>query len=112
MSCDKAPRPDGFNGQFLKKCWHIIKEDIYAMCFDFFSGLVDIQAINNSFITLIPKVNNPSIGNDFRPISLINYVVKIITKLLVDIFQSVIIPLVHPNQYGFIKTRTIQDCLT
>jgi hypothetical protein len=76
MPCDKAPGPDGFNGQFLKKCWHIIKEDIYALCFDFFSGLVDIQAINNSFITLIPKVNNPSTVNDFRPISLINCVVK------------------------------------
>jgi hypothetical protein len=25
--------------------------------------------------------------------------------------QSVIIPLVHHNQYGFIKSRTIQDCL-
>jgi hypothetical protein len=81
------------------------------LCFDFFSGLVDIQAINNSFITLIPKVNNPSTVNDFRPISLINYVVKIITKLLGNRLQSIIIPLVHPNQYGFIKIRTIQDCL-
>jgi hypothetical protein len=49
--------------------------------------------------------------NDFRHISLINCVVKIITKLLGDRLQSVTIPLVHQNQYGFIKTRTIQDCL-
>jgi len=25
MANDKAPGPDGFNGMFLKKCWHIIK---------------------------------------------------------------------------------------
>ena len=29
MPVDKAPGPDGFNGMFFKKCWHIIKEDIY-----------------------------------------------------------------------------------
>jgi hypothetical protein len=58
MPLDKSPGPDGFNGVFLKKCWHIIKEDIYELCFDFFNGIVDLQAINNSFITLIPKVNS------------------------------------------------------
>jgi hypothetical protein len=29
MPLDKAPGPNGFNGQFLKSYWHIIKEDIY-----------------------------------------------------------------------------------
>jgi len=32
-------------------------------------------------------------------------------KILSARLQSVIIELVHPNQYGFIKGRTIQDCL-
>jgi hypothetical protein len=27
MPVDKAPGPDGFNGLFMKKCWHIIKHD-------------------------------------------------------------------------------------
>jgi hypothetical protein len=107
MSCDKAPGTDEFNGKFLKKCWHIIREDVYGVCLDFFNGTVDIEAINNSFITLIPKVNNPSSVNDSRPISLL----KIITKLPGDRLQSVIIPLVHKNQYDFIKSRTIQDYL-
>jgi hypothetical protein len=72
---------------------------------------VDIQAINSSFITLIPKVNSPTGVNDFRPISLINCIIKIITKLLGESFHTVVIPLVYQNQYGFVKSRTIQDCL-
>jgi hypothetical protein len=111
MPSDKAPGPEGFNGLFLKKCWHIIKEDIYQLCFDFFEKIIDMQSINTSFITLVPKVNNPAGMNDFKPISLINCVIKIITKLLGNRLQSVVIPLVNRNLYGFIKSRTIQDCL-
>jgi hypothetical protein len=106
MPTDKAPGPDGFNGLFMKKCWNIIKENVYQLCFDFFDGKIDLQAINSSFITLVPKVNNPSTVNDFRAISLMNNILKIITKLLGDR-----LPLVQKNQYGFTKTRTIQDCL-
>jgi hypothetical protein len=80
MTLDKAPGPDGFNNLFLRKCWHIIKEDVYDLCMDFFSWRVDLQAINNSFITLVPKVNTPTNLNGLRPISLINCVVKIITN--------------------------------
>ena len=76
MPADKSPGPDGFNGFFIKSCWHIIKEDFYTLCFDFFNGDLDLQAINNSFITLVPKVNNPTGVNDFRPISLLNCVLK------------------------------------
>jgi hypothetical protein len=111
MPNDKAPGPNGFNGFFFKKCCHIIKEDFYELCSYFSNGIVDLHAINNSFITLVPKVQMPSPVNDFRHISLINCVVKIITKLMGNRMQSVIIPLVHKNQYGFIKSRSIQDYL-
>jgi len=49
--------------------------------------------------------------NDYRPISLLNYSLKAITKILSTRLQNVILQLVHANQYGFIKGRTIQDCL-
>jgi len=68
---DKAPGPDGFNGLFMKRCWDIIKEDFYKLCDDFFEGRLDLQSINTSFITLVPKVSNPESVNDFRPISLL-----------------------------------------
>jgi hypothetical protein len=111
MPIDKAPGPDGFNGLFFKKCWHIIKEDVYQLCNDFFSGNISLQAINSSFITLIPKNSNPVTPNDFRPISLLNSILKLITKLMADRLQTIIITLIHQNQYGFIQIWTIQDCL-
>ena len=82
MPVDKAPGPDGFNGQFLKSCWSIIKHDIYQLCFDLFDGTFDLERINMGYITLIPKDPYPISINDYRPITLLNCCLKIITKIL------------------------------
>ena len=65
MSADRAPGPDGFNGSFLKSCWHIIKEDFYALCDQFFEGGLNLESIKDGYITLIPKVAAPQGVNDF-----------------------------------------------
>ena len=49
--------------------------------------------------------------SDFRPISLLNSSVKLLIKTLANRLQPKITSLIHKNQYGFIKKRTIQDCL-
>ena len=108
---DKAPGPDGFNGYFLKKCWPLIKTEFYNLCTDFYSCEINLESINSSYITLVAKINNPEGVNDFRPISLLNTSMKVITKLLANRLQRVIQSIIHKNQYGFIKSRTIQDCV-
>ena len=60
---------------------------------------------------MVPKIDSPETVSDYRPISLMNSSPKLVTKILVDRLQSVIIGLIHHNQYGFIKTSTIHDCL-
>jgi hypothetical protein len=109
LPSDKAHGPDGFNNLFYKKSWHIIRGDMYKLCQDFFHHLADLKSINHSFITLVPKKDNPESVNDFRPISLVNSSIKMISKLLANRLQSVGLKVVHENQYGFIKGRTIQD---
>jgi len=111
MPTDKAPGPDGFNGLFMKKCWHIIRSDFYSFCNDFYLGSARLECINTSFITLVPKIDRPEIVSGYRPISLMNSSPKLVTKILADRLQSIIIGLIRCNQYGFIKTRTIQDYL-
>lgn len=107
MPLDKAPGPDGFNGLFLKKCWHIIKGSFYNLCAEFYSGTLSLECINTSYITLVPKVSNPETVNDFRPISLLNGSLKVLTKILADRLQLVILKLIHKNQYGFIRSCSI-----
>jgi hypothetical protein len=111
MPSDHALGPDGFNGAFFKKCWDIIKVDILRLCADFVQGNLNLDNINNCLIALIPKKDNPETVSDYKPISLLNYSLKFLTKLLANRLQLVILKVVHENQYSFIKGRTIQDCL-
>lgn len=67
--------------------------------------------MNTAYIALIPKKDNPQTTNDYRPIPLVSMPIKILTKLLANRAQKIITSLISCNQYGFIKSRTIQDCL-
>jgi len=108
---NKSPGPDGFNNEFLKACWPLIAEDFYKLFAVFHDSEVCLRSINSSHITLIPKIDGPLMVSDYRPISLLNSSLKLLTKALANRLQSVIKRLIHQNQYGFIKSRTIQDCL-
>jgi hypothetical protein len=72
MPSDRASGPDGFNGMFLKKCWPIIQDDFIKLARNFQQGKLDLQNINGSYITLVPKVASHEGVSDFRPISLTN----------------------------------------
>jgi len=90
LPSDKSPGPDGFNTDFIKKYWLIIKHYFYNLIQSFFDGSPCLQSLNSSYITLIPRRESPSRVNDFRPISLLNITIKIITELLANRLQKVI----------------------
>jgi hypothetical protein len=111
LPSNKSPGPDGFNTNFVKKCWPVIASDFYELCDKFYEGSICLESINGSYVTLIPKISSPTSVGDYRPISLLNTSMKILTKILANRLQLVITSLIHQNQYGFIQGRTIQDCL-
>jgi hypothetical protein len=111
MPLDKALGLDGFNTDFIKHCWSIIYDDFYKMCDDFYSNQLCLQSINGSYITLIPKKDDSQKVSDFRPISLLNTSVKIITKLLANRLQRTLPSLLYKNQYGFIKKEQFKIAL-
>jgi hypothetical protein len=108
----ESPRPDGFNTDFMKRCWKVISHEFYQLCAGFYNNNIFLQSINGSYIVLIQKVDNTMNVSDYRSISLLNSSIKLLTKILANRLQSQILRVIHQNQYGFIKTRSIQDRLT
>jgi hypothetical protein len=88
----------------MKKWWYIIKEDFIKLVNDFYSRNLHSESINTSLITLI-QVNDPENMNDYKPISLVSLPLKFLTKLMANRLQKEIIPIVHQNQYFFIKGK-------
>ncbi|GKB51461.1 transposon TX1 uncharacterized [Tanacetum coccineum] len=80
----RAPRPDGLNFKILKQNWNIIKDDMIRFFEEFRVKGCFPKALNNSFITLIPKKLCPQDLNDFRPISLISSMYKVLAKVLAE----------------------------
>jgi hypothetical protein len=111
LPSDKSSGPDGFNGDFLKKCWQKLAQDFYDLCQGFYEGRIYMQSINGSHIVLVPKKDNSSKVGDFRPISLLSSSVKLLTKLLAYRLQKIILGIIHKNQCEFIRERNIQDYL-
>lgn len=53
--------------------------------------------MNSSFVSLISKVESPQHIKDFRPISLINYSLKILSKILTKRMTMIMDKLISPN---------------
>jgi mannosylglycoprotein endo-beta-mannosidase len=110
MPIDKAPGPDGYTGNFFRACWDIIKEDMVVV-FNSINNLrcANMSLLNSANIILIPKKEGAEEVKDFRPISLIHSVAKILAKLLALRLRPHMRSLISVNQSTFIKGRSIHD---
>nr|GEW11558.1 RNA-directed DNA polymerase, eukaryota [Tanacetum cinerariifolium] len=64
---------------------------------------------NSSFITLIPKTLDPKTVGDYRPISFIGSLYKVVTKILATRLSTVILELISDVQTAFLPNRQILD---
>lgn len=65
--------------------------------------------LNAAHITLLPKADDATKVKDFRPISLMHSVEKILFKLLANRLAPIPKQLIPCSQSAFIKSRSIQD---
>nr|GEX77953.1 RNA-directed DNA polymerase, eukaryota, reverse transcriptase zinc-binding domain protein [Tanacetum cinerariifolium] len=106
---DKAPGPGGFTFGFYRRYWNLIESDVVDGVACFFNQGQLPKGGNSSFIALIPKFPNANMVKDFRPISLIGSLYKIIANILVNRLVMVLGDLVNEIQSVFMVDRQIFD---
>ncbi|GJV65858.1 RNA-directed DNA polymerase, eukaryota [Tanacetum coccineum] len=95
---NKSPGPDGFTFEFFRKFWNVIGADVCVAVEWFFDHSSFSKGCNSSFVALIPKIQDPKFVNDYRPISLIGSLYKVVTKVLANRLSSVISDLISDVQ--------------
>ena len=109
MNGDKAPGPDGFSVFFWQCCWDFVKEEILEMLKEFHDQNTFLKSINNTFLMLIPKKGGAEDLGDFRPISLLGGLYKLLAKVLANRLKKVIDKVVSHDQNAFVTGKQILD---
>lgn len=80
MPGDRAPGTDGFNGNFYKATWPVIKMDVLNAINALWSlDGRSLYLLNDALMILLRKNNAPSGLKDYRPIALIHSFSKLFT---------------------------------
>ena len=107
---NKTPGNDGLTVEFYLGFWHLIwKCLINALNFAHEQGQLS-NSQKQAMITLLEKKDKDRrFIKNWRPISLINVDVKIASKAIARRLELILPNIIHPNQNGFIKERSIVD---
>lgn len=108
---NKSPGPDGFSMAFLQDFWGIIKRDVISFFTEFWESGIINKSVNETFICLIPKKSNACRAKDFRPISLVTCLYKVLAKVLAERIKKVLDKTISKFQGAFVKGRQICDLI-
>ena len=82
-----------------------IKEEMLDMFKEFHEQNSFLKSFNNMFLILLPKRGRDEDLGDYRPISLLGGLYKLLAKVLANRLKKVIGKVVSPNQNAFVIGR-------
>ena len=86
---DKAPGPDGFTMAFWLFGWDVVKFEIMGFFREFHERGRFVKSLNATFLVLVPKKGGAEDLKDFRPISLVGSLYKLLAKVLANRIKKV-----------------------
>ena len=108
MNSRYSPGPEGLTKEFYSEFSSILLASLVEVAdLAFKEGhLSDSQKL--SYITLICKdLDNATNVKNYRPISLLNYDYKLISKVITNRVKNVLEHIIHPDQTCAVPGRTI-----
>ena len=97
MDGEGAPDLNGFSSTFFMTAWEIVGPQVSLAVQEFFVGASLPAGFSSMLIVLIPQVINPAGFADSHPISLCNFISKIISKLLASRLAPILGKIISPQ---------------
>lgn len=101
--------PDGFPIAFFQRFLDTLKDDVMALMRDFYISGQLSKGIGSYFIALIPKKTGADCIKEFRPISLIGSIYKILAKVVPGRLQKLMPTIISSSQGAFVQGRKNLD---
>jgi len=108
---DRSLGLDGWTIELFLDFFDLLGEDLLQVVEEFRSSRNVHVNINTTFIALIFKVDFPKTFERFRPISLCNYLYKVISKVLVVRLKPLLSNLILVEQFGFLEGKKIHESI-
>lgn len=105
LNPNKFPGHDGLFSRFFKTAWGILRNKVVSSITQFFHSSFLSSSANSTILTLVPKYPGASRIVDYRPISCLNTLYKVISRILVSLLKSILQDLIVPNQTTFAKDK-------
>ncbi|KAK6162202.1 hypothetical protein DH2020_002043 [Rehmannia glutinosa] len=105
----KSPGPDGMSPIFFQKYWSIVGNDVTNSVLNFLNNKQLFPDMNDTHIVLLPKIKNPTLVSQFRPISLCNVAYRIASKVISNCMFPILSKIISETQSSFLPGRLISD---
>jgi hypothetical protein len=106
-----APGINGISNVFLKEFWHHFRWPLLRYCECCYAKGTLTQNFRGANIKLIPKKGEISSLGNWRPISLLSNVYKVISRAINNCLNTVVNRICSRSQKGFNDKRFTQECL-
>ena len=107
----KATGPDGVPGQVLRECADQLAGVFTKIYNQSLSQAVVPPCMKTSTIIPVPKKNNISCLNDYRPVALTPIITKCFEKLIRTHISSALPPGFDPHQFAYRANRSTEDAI-
>lgn len=85
------------------------KDEVNEILYHYFHNGVTPKSLMSFFVALISKVKSPLESGDFKPISFLSYLCKLMAKAFEARLARVMEVFIPPEQSTFIKGRQLVD---
>lgn len=105
----KAPGVDSIPAEFYQELWDNIDRDVFNFVTEAITQATLADELNISKITLLPKSEDRLRIKNYRPISLLNTLYKVVAKVYANCMKPILHHWILPSQTGFVPNRCILD---
>ncbi|CAI5479246.1 unnamed protein product [Closterium sp. Yama58-4] len=112
LPAGKAPGQDGLPKELFEQNWELLGKELMKLIGDFEKDAVMPEAFTTAVTILLHKKGEREQLGNYRLITLLSVVYKLIAKVLANRIKKVLPRVISEHQFGFIPGRRLADVVS